>query len=98
MIGPGKSHSVTDVARLLATSRERVRGWIASGELAAVNIGTHSRPRYRVMPDDLDSFLLVRRTTPPEARPKKPVVRNSYSEQQRIRLAKHRRERSSNTR
>lgn len=45
------------VARLLKTSVEQVHGWIASGELKAVNLSGGQRPRWKINPSDLELFL-----------------------------------------
>jgi excisionase family DNA binding protein len=49
--------TVTQAARLLQVSRDKVLGWINSGRLPAMNTGGRSRPRYRVARGDLDGFL-----------------------------------------
>ena len=45
-----------------------VRGWIKSGELRAVNLGTRAdarKPRWRIAQTDLDLFLSRRAVQPP---------------------------------
>jgi hypothetical protein len=60
------------VAKLLRVGIDRVRGWIARGELVAINVADPGRPpRLVVLPDALETFLRGRQTTPPP----KPVRR-----------------------
>jgi hypothetical protein len=40
---------------------DTVKAWIAAGELRALNIGTTSRPKYRIKPEWLDACI-ARRT------------------------------------
>lgn len=54
-----------EAARLLRVKPEKVRAWIAKGELRAVNVGDRTRPRWRIMAADLASFLARRSATPP---------------------------------
>ena len=55
------------VARQLGISAHKVLAWIARGELRAINTGDGSRPRWRIMPDDLRAFL-DRRAAQPAAK------------------------------
>jgi hypothetical protein len=43
-----------------------VRGWIASGELCCMNVGSEKHPEYRIKPEDLAAFQ-ARRTINPQA-------------------------------
>lgn len=58
------------VGRQLGVTPEKVIGWIRRGELRAANLATtlKGRPRYRIAPDDLDSFLVRRTVAPPTPR------------------------------
>jgi hypothetical protein len=60
-----------ELARILRVSPDRVRGWIASGELPALNLARHrsGRPRYVILPDHLRQFEAGRRTTGPPPKP-----------------------------
>ena len=49
--------SVPDVAREFGVSQDTIRGWIASGALAAMNTGNGGRARWRVRREDLDRFV-----------------------------------------
>ena len=55
------------VARQLGVDAHKVLRWIASGELRAVNVGDGTRPRWRIMADDLRAFL-DRRAAQPAAK------------------------------
>jgi Helix-turn-helix domain len=61
------------LARRLGVNVHRVLAWIKGGQLAAVNVGDGSRPRWRIMPDSLELFLASRsaRPTPKVARRRK---------------------------
>jgi hypothetical protein len=50
--------TVADVARRYRVSPDKVRGWIRSGELAAVNTAPSlcAKPRYVVTPEALERF------------------------------------------
>lgn len=51
--------TVEDAAKRVKVHPETIRGWIRSGELPAVDIGG----KYRIYPEDLDTFLKRRKTT-----------------------------------
>jgi excisionase family DNA binding protein len=51
--------TVEDAAKRVKVHPETIRGWIRSGELPAVDIGG----KYRIYPDDLETFLKRRKTT-----------------------------------
>lgn len=56
------------VARFLGVHVDKVRGWIATGELKATNLGNKTRPRWRLSSDAIESFLAARSNqTPPKA-------------------------------
>ncbi len=48
------------IARLLKTSVDQVHGWISSGELKAINLSNGNRPRWKIRPSDLETFLETR--------------------------------------
>jgi hypothetical protein len=58
-----------ELARLLRVSPDRVRRWIGSGALLAVNTSdTRSgRPRWVILPDALAAFVRGRQAAPPPA-------------------------------
>lgn len=60
-----------EVARRLGVNPDKVRAWIAAGELRAVNVAQRhglSRPRWRVDETDLEAFK-SRRLAEPAKRP-----------------------------
>lgn len=57
------------VAHQLRVKADRVIGWIRSGQLHAVNVGDGAiRPRWRISPAALDTFLAGRAAAPPITR------------------------------
>ncbi len=52
------------VARQLGVDAHKVLRWIASGQLQAINVGDGTRPRWRIMSDDLQAFLDRRAAQP----------------------------------
>lgn len=66
-----------EVGRLLRVAPETVVGWIRSGELRGVNVGSGAkRPRFRVSAEALADFELRRTVRPPV----KPVRRRKRLE------------------
>ena len=57
------------VAKRLGVSADKVRAWIAKGELIATNVakGSGGRPRYRVSETDLADFQRKRQPSKPPA-------------------------------
>jgi hypothetical protein len=49
--------SPPQVARMLRCGADQVLAFIRSGELKATNLSTGSRPRWKISPVDLQSFL-----------------------------------------
>ena len=45
------------VAKQLAVNVHKIHAWIAAGQLRAINLGDRSRPRWRILPEDLEVFL-----------------------------------------
>jgi excisionase family DNA binding protein len=60
-----------EVATLLRVARKKVLDWIRKGELRAVNVSNTVRPRYRISPDSLHTFLRCREVQPPQSRRRK---------------------------
>jgi hypothetical protein len=57
------------IAKHYAVGVGTVLGWIRSGELAAINVGSGAkRPRWRIMPDALEAFER-RRAAQPATKP-----------------------------
>ena len=59
--------TVADVARRYRVGEDKVRAWIARGELAAVNTATAlcGRPRWVIPAEALPAFERRRASTPP---------------------------------
>jgi len=57
-----------EIAKLLRVAPDKVLGWIRQAELRAVNVGNGNRPRFRVSPEALDTFLQAREVQPPPSR------------------------------
>jgi hypothetical protein len=64
---PAAGLTVRDVARRYRVGEDKVRAWIARGELAAVNTSAAlcGRPRWIVLPDALLAFEQRRAGGPP---------------------------------
>jgi excisionase family DNA binding protein len=76
------AYSVRRVAELLGIRQHGVLSLIRSGELRAVDVSLKQggRPRWRIMPDDLEGFLLRRTHQPaaPRRRRRKPQTVKHY--------------------
>lgn len=61
------------LSKRLGIRPQKVLGWIARGELTAVNLAerTGGRPRWKILPEALAEFLAARQSSPPPA----PAVR-----------------------
>jgi len=51
------ARSTAEVAEELGVSREKVRNWIKAGKLPAINIGTRTKPSFRILAEDLETFV-----------------------------------------
>lgn len=65
-------YTIEDIAARLGVDRDAVSRWIASGELAAINVNrarNAKRPTWRIRPEDLEVFEVSRRSPsrPPKA-------------------------------
>lgn len=73
-----RASSVKQVAELLGIRTHGVLSLIRSGELRAVDVSLvqGGRPRWRIMPDDLEGFLLRRthQVAPPRRRRRRPAT------------------------
>ena len=61
-----KTLSVPAAACELSVSPGKIKGWIKSGELVALNLASnrYGRPRYAIRRGDLEEFLRGRRVVP----------------------------------
>jgi hypothetical protein len=64
---PTAGLTVADVAKRYRVSPDKIRSWIAKGELAAINTATAlcSKPRWVILPDALVAFERRRSAGPP---------------------------------
>jgi excisionase family DNA binding protein len=76
--GPGaattphqRGYTPAELARLLRVSADRIRGWIKSGELGALDTALHrcGKPRYVILPHHLAEFERRRCAATPAAKP-----------------------------
>src|SRR5262249_13038079 len=67
-----RGFTVRDVARRYRVGEDKVRGWIARGELAAINTATVlcGKPRWVITPDALVLFENRRHGGPPPKQPR----------------------------
>lgn len=81
-LSPHRGLTVADVAARYRVSPDRVRGWIARGELAALNTRDvrAGRPRFVVTPEALAAFERSRAVAPlpKPTRRKKKIVQVDY--------------------
>lgn len=79
---PAPGLTVLDVSRRYRVSPDKVRAWIARGELAAVNTAATlcSKPRWVIMPDALIAFERRRAGVTPKAprRGRRPIGITDY--------------------
>jgi excisionase family DNA binding protein len=67
-----RGYTPRELARLLRVSPDRVRSWIAAGELGAIDTARHrcSKPRYVILPQHVEEFLR-RRSASPAPKPRR---------------------------
>lgn len=71
-ISPRRFLSPGQIAEQLGCKVERIIRWIRSGQLRGVNLGDGlKRPRFKVAPCDLESFLISRAVQPPVKAPRR---------------------------
>ena len=66
--------SVRQLAAYLCVGTRKVRAWIRSGLLEAIDVGTAGRTQLRIMPEAVQALqqrLAVRKPTPPRRRREK---------------------------
>lgn len=62
-----------ELSKLLRVSPDRIRAWIRSGELGAIDTARHrcGKPRFIVLPHHLAEFERRRTTAPPKRAPRR---------------------------
>jgi excisionase family DNA binding protein len=70
---PRAGWTVPELARRYRVSEDKVRAWIRSGELAAINTGSArcGKPRWVVMPEALEHFERGRTAAQPKPAPRR---------------------------
>jgi excisionase family DNA binding protein len=73
-MSPTTSHrklTPPEIAELLRVKPERVRAWIRSGRLRAIDVSQpgSTRPRFRIDPADLEKFEASLVVSPPRPKP-----------------------------
>lgn len=69
------------IASELGVQVGKILGWIARGELRAVNLAERAngkRPRWKISRQALDDFLAARTPTPPQTNKRRTKRRGSY--------------------
>jgi hypothetical protein len=76
---PSRGYTPRELARLLRVSPDRVRAWIQSGELGAVNTAPArcGKPRYVILPHHLHEFERRRSAAQPKPAPRRIKRTNS---------------------
>jgi excisionase family DNA binding protein len=81
-VDAARGYTPNELARVLRVSPDRIRAWIAAGELGAIDTARHrcGRPRYVVLPHHLAAFEARRAAAPPPkpARRRKRVAEIDY--------------------
>jgi excisionase family DNA binding protein len=60
--------TTNEVARLLRVGQAKVLAWIRSGKLRAIDTSTKGKPRFIVLPADLEKFIAGRTAVPTTAK------------------------------
>jgi hypothetical protein len=70
---PTAGLTVRDVSRRYRVGEDKVRGWIRTGLLEAVNTAAtlSGRPRWVILPQALERFEAGRRASAPKPRPRR---------------------------
>jgi hypothetical protein len=70
---PATGFTVREVARLLRVSKDKILAWVKAGQLRGYNTSPArcAKPRYVILPDDLNKFLLGRQVGPPPKPPRR---------------------------
>ena len=80
---PQRGYTPNELAKVLRVSDDRIRAWIKSGELGAINTADvrSGKPRYIILPDHLAEFQrrrLAAMAPKPAPRRKRPAAMVDY--------------------
>lgn len=66
-IEAARGWTINELAKILRVSPDKIRGWIRSGNLKAINIASTlaGKPRFVILPKHLEEFEQTRTTGPP---------------------------------
>jgi hypothetical protein len=66
-------YTPSELARILRVNADRVRAWIRSGEMSALNLASKrcGRPRFVILPHHLAAFEQHRAAAPPPRPPRR---------------------------
>jgi hypothetical protein len=76
---PPRGYTPNELGRLLRVSPDRIRAWIAAGDLGAIDTSRArcGRPRYVILPHHLEQFIrrrsAARQKTTPTQRRRRPL-------------------------
>jgi excisionase family DNA binding protein len=68
-----RGYTPRELAKILRVSPDRVRSWIRSGELPALNLASHQcgKPRFVILPHHLATFEQSRQAVQPRPTPRR---------------------------
>jgi excisionase family DNA binding protein len=68
-----RGYTPRELAKVLRVGRDRILGWIRSGELTAINTAPSrlGKPRFVILPSHLEDFQRARRAAAPAPPPKR---------------------------
>lgn len=78
-----RAYSPAQVAQRYGVSPDKVRAWIASGELRAINISARRssrKPRWAITPEALEAFEQQRAAAPPPRRQRRRRKRSGVTQ------------------
>lgn len=65
-------YTVPQLAESMGVNERKIRGWIDSGQLKAINVGEGSqKPRYRITQEQLEAFCALRTKAQQPSKPKR---------------------------
>ena len=64
-----RGYTVAELTKLLRVGQWKILMWIRNGELSALNVAASGKPRFVILPRDLEAFQERRRVPTPAAKP-----------------------------